>query len=557
MFARGSRFDLSFVTATASADSVAWSIRDYLGNVRASGTFTVAPGARTTRLSCTSAASGYFAVAARLRRAGDTLPRAGTRPAGIATFGILPDVSEFLPPAVFAHQDQHRFGMQGFNGNGRMLADLGVSQTIDDRQMAVMEPEGPDTWTPSLSTVPERYKKGSVMRLVRLDGIPGWASPTGAQTSAYAPIPARLDYFRRYMARVGKDTEAIRRAYYPNQRHNYYQVTWEPGLHWRDSAVNFVAMYAAAYKGLHSTDPNAVVMGTSDFPAKCPPCTTGALKNDAGLSRYIDGVTTHAYWDWYNTPNNPPERYDDDPDPAKREMALDRQMQTLRAAMQRAKPNMRLWSTEFGVSYDSGSQYGPDFPTANQLYAQAVVAARAHLIILGEGAQVTYFFYGPDYPKEVGFGTFFDDDHPQGSYSATNLSPKPEALALAAMTRIVDGTQTLGRLERLPPTVHGYAFQRLGNGPVVTALWAHDNAQWPTRDGIYNSTYRTPFSLTVDEPTKRGTVIVFDMMGNATRVPFTEGVAKLSLTASPIYVVSSNAKLMKSNVTAPIGYVGQ
>ena len=557
LFSRGSPFDLSFVTATGAADNVAWSIRDYVGNVRGSGSFAVSPGTQTTRLSCTAAASGYFAVSATLAHAGGALPHAGTRPAGIATFGILPDVSGFLPPAAFAHVDQHRFGMQGFNGNGPMLTALGVTQTIDNRQLAVTEPRAPDTWKPSLSTVSALYKSGKIMRLVRLDGIPGWASPTGTQTSAYAPVSADLDYFKRYMARVGADTEAIREAYYPSQQHNYYQVTWEPSLHWRDSPTHFVAMYAAAYEGLHSADPNAVVMGTSDFPARCPQCTTGALQTYAGLARYIDGVTTHAYWDWYNTPQNPPEKYSNDPDPAKRAMALDRQMQTLRAAMQRVKPNMRLWSTEFGVSYDRGSKYGPDFPTANELYAQAAVGVRAHLIILGEGAQVTYFFFGPDYPSEIGFGTFFDNDHAQGSYSATNLSPKPEALGFAALTRIVDGTQTLGRLNGLPATVHGYAFQRLGNGPVVTALWALDNTRWPAADGTFSASAGTPYSLTVDAPSTSGTVTVFDMMGNATRVPFKNGVASLTLTASPIYVVSTNAKLMKANVTAPIGYTGQ
>jgi hypothetical protein len=77
-------------------------------------------------------------------------------------------------------------------------------------------------------------------------------------------------------------------------------------------------------------------------------------------------------------------------------------------------------------------------------------------------AQVTYFFYGPDYPNEVGYGSFFDVVHAQGQFGATNLSPKPEAMAFAAMTRIIDGTQTLGRLNGLPSMAYGYAFQQLG-----------------------------------------------------------------------------------------------
>jgi len=30
---------------------------------------------------------------------------------------------------TYAHQDQHRFGMQGFNGNIAALHDLGISWT--------------------------------------------------------------------------------------------------------------------------------------------------------------------------------------------------------------------------------------------------------------------------------------------------------------------------------------------------------------------------------------------------------------------------------------------
>ena len=61
-----------------------------------------------------------------------------------------------------------------------------------------------------------------------------------------------------------RQSRLIQAANYPNQQKNYYQVTWEPSLGWADSDANFVAMYQAAYDGIHSTDPNAVVMGTGN-----------------------------------------------------------------------------------------------------------------------------------------------------------------------------------------------------------------------------------------------------------------------------------------------------
>ncbi|MGV2287964.1 hypothetical protein AAHK20_04560 [Trinickia sp. YCB016] len=558
LFAAGSTFPMQFVTNASSSDTVTWSVQDALGNIKGSGTFPVASGAQTNTLSCKSSLGGYFAVTATLANAGGTLPEAGTRPSGIATFGIMPNVSSAIPTVSYAHQDQHRFGMQGFNSNAAALSDLGISQTIDDRELSTMEPSGPNTWTPSLSSLDSAYTSGKVMRLVRLDGIPAWASPTGGYQDD-TNAPTNMSYYQSYMQRVGTDTEADRKAYFPNQSKNYYQVTWEP--QWVDSQANFVSMYAAVYKGLHATDPNAVVMGTTNpLVANCSTeCTSGYLQTYAalGLGQYIDGVTTHGYYNAGTYPAHPPELYDTDSNPANVANALDKQMQQLRSEMQTIKPNMKLWSTELGISYDSNVNYGPNSPSANQLYAQAAVAARAHLIILGEGAQVTYFFYGPDYPGEVGYGSFFDIVDAQGNYGATNLSPKPEAMAFAAMTRIVDGTQTLGRLNGLPSMVYGYAFQQLSGNTVITALWTHNNAQWPTSAGSYSSTYSTSYSLTVDSSGASGNVTVLDMMGNASTVPYTNGVVNLTLTEAPIYVVSSNPSAIKANVTVPTGYTGQ
>lgn len=555
LFPVNSAFSMQFVTSAPAVDRVNWSVQDYMGNIRGSGSFAVPAGAQTSTISCTGTASGYFALTSTLSAAGGTLPRAGTRPTGIATFGVLPNVTSVLPAATFASQDQHRFGMQGENDKPALLNALGVTQVLDFRQMSAMEPNAPNTWTPSLTKVDPLYKTGQIARIARLDGFPAWASPTGAYQDDTNP-PKDLTYFQNYTARVGADSEAIRKAYFPNMQHNYYQVTWEP--QWADTAANFVAMYAAAYKGIHSTDPNAVVMGiTSPDPGMTGPwCTGNSLKTYAslGLANYIDGITTHSYYANHVSPSSPPEQYDTNTNSYYQHQALDYQIRDLRAQMQQLKPNMRLWSTEVGVSYDPGATYGAG-PTSNQLYAQAAVAARAHLIVLGEGAQVTYFFYGSDYPTEVGFGTFFDIVNPTGDFHAQNLSPKPEALAFAAMTRIIDGTQTLGRLNSLPTNVYGYAFQRLGNGPVVTALWTHDNANWT--GGVYSQTAGTSYNLTVDAAGTSGKVTVFDMMGNASSVAYTNGVVSLPLTETPIYVVSSNASVIKSNVTAPVGYTGQ
>jgi hypothetical protein len=552
IFATGSTFQLVFNTNVAAADTLKWAITDTLGRVATSGSAAVPSGSKTLTLNCTSTLAGYFAATGTLAQNGAQLPQAGTRPVGIATFGVTPNLSGVIPAVNYARQEQHRFGMQGANDNAPLLAALGISSTIDDRQLSTMEPSGANTFNPSTSTLDPFYKNGNVMRLIRLDGIPAWASSTGAFQDDVS-APANLTYYQNYMSRVGTESNAIRAAYFPTQSANYYQVTWEPNGFWTDTDANFVALYKSVYQGIHSTDPHAVVMGPTDA---FPSLTTTRLKRLAplGFGQYIDAVATHGYYDAGTSPSHPPERYDADPSTA--DGSLRGQMRNLRAEMATDyRPGMHLFSTEAGISYDLGSSYGPNYPSANVLYAQAAVAARMHIITLGEGADQTYVFYGADYPGEVGYGTFFDLSDAQGAFGATNISPKPVAMAISAMTHTLDGTTTLGAVNGTPTGVYAYAFQQVGNGAVITALWAHKNSVWDAGVG-FSSTYSVPYSLTVDAAGTSGSVKVVDMMGNASSANYSNGVLALNLTESPVYVVSGNAVVAKGNAVAPVGYVG-
>jgi hypothetical protein len=555
MYPAGAKFPVAITTRAGSADTLKWTIADALGKTVASGSFAVPAAATKTTLTCSSTLAGYFAVSATLANRGGQVQTAGTRPNGIATFGVMPNLASVIPPVTYAKQEQHRFGMQGFNGNATMLGALGISSTIDDRQMSVMEPSGRNTFNPAANNLDPFYTSGNVMRLVRLDGMPGWASAHG-QSPDYGYVPNDLSYFANYTARVGQETEAIRARYYPTMSANYYQVTWEPYILWKDTDANFVALYKAAYQGLHSRDPHAVVMGPAE---PFPSLTTERLKRLAplGLAQYLDGIATHGYYDAGTSPSHPPERRHTDANLADAANSLLNEMRNLRAEMAKDyKPNMKLFVTETGISYDIGSSYGPNYPTPNVLFAQGAVVARTHIILLGEGADQTYVFFGPDFPGEPGYGTFFDLDHPQAEFGTTNISPKPAAMAVAAMTRVLDGTVTLGPVNNLPSGVYAYAFQQRGNGKVITALWTHNNAVWPASNGTFSATYSAAYKLNVDAAGTSGTVQLIDAMGNVSSAPYTNGVVTLTLTESPQYVVSVNADIAKKNATRPQGYTG-
>jgi hypothetical protein len=554
MFAAGSTFPLTITTQAGSADTLTWSVADTVGKTVASGSFATPAGATTATLSCTSTLAGYFAISATLAKAGGQVQTAGTRPTGIATFGVLPDVAAILPAPTYAHQEQHRFGMQGFNGWTTMLEVLGISSTIDDREISATEPSGPNTFTPSGTVTDPSYLSGQIMRLVRLDGISAWDSSTGAVNDT-TTLPVDLAGYQSYMSLVGTDTELIRQKYYPNESANYYQVTWEPDVNWKGSNADFVSLYKTVYTGLHATDPHAVVMGPTD---SFPSLTTTQLQTLAplGFAQYVDGITTHGYYDAGTSPSHPPERLATDPSPANAANALMNEMRGLRTEMNTDyRAGMKLFVTETGISYDLGTQYGPNYPTSNVLFAQGAVVARTHIILLGEGADQTYVFYGADYPGEPGYGTFFDLADPQGAWGATNISPKPAAMAVAAMTRLLDGTTTLGPVNGTPSGVYAYAFQQRGTGQAITALWTHNNAVWSATTG-FSTTYSVAYQLAVDAPGTSGTVQVLDMMGNPTTVSYTNGTVSLNLSEAPVYVISPNANVAKANATTPVGYLG-
>ena len=569
MFGVNKPFKLAFTTRAKSSDTLSWQIADAWSTVHASGRIAVVPGANVWTLNCTSALAGYFSVSATLAAQGGTLMARGTRPNGIASFGILPDVSPLLPALGEVRQDLPRFGGQGAayllpgqdccSGDGYrpLYKDLGLAWVNDNRNWYLMEPNGPNTFDPSADHVASFFKQPGLLRLIQLDGIPAWASPTHEITHSYAPTS--LSAYQSFMSKVGQESSAVRARYFPNQTNNYYQVTWEPdyggGLPWRDTDAHFVDMYKATWQGIHATDPHAVVMGVTNAVMGTNAVWLKRLA-PLGIGQYLDGVTAHGYYDAGTSPSHPPERLADDPDPAAAANALPASTRALRHAMAAyLKPGAKLFVTETGTSYDIGTSYGPNYPSANVLYAQGAVAVRTHLILLGEGADLTYVFYMSDIPPPGGYGIFFDLEHPQGGFGPHDISPKPAALAVAAMTRIIDATITLGPIRGTPKGVYAYAFQKTDGGKVISALWTHNNAVWSSSSG-FSATYSVPYSLQVDAPGTSGTVSVLDMMGNASNVAYANGRVSLALTEAPIYVIANDAALAKANATTPEGYVG-
>jgi hypothetical protein len=569
VYNNGTPVTINYISNAASNDNLNWTIQDATGYVIGSGSFGVGSGSIQTPLTCTINGSGYFAATGTLQNGGGCLASAGTRPACIDAFGVLPNTS--LPAPTYASPDQHRFGLQNItntSNSGALYNYLGATWNLVNRSQSFLEPNGANTYTPNINDLPSFNQSNLNLWVAsRLDGLPGWDGNNDSYT-----LPTNQSAFSSFMGRVGSDMAAIRSHYYPTQQKNYYQVTWEPSIGWVYPTSNFVTYYSLVYPNIHNNDPNAVVMGVTNPFANNNNQSTGTWiqqYQSSGLCNYLDGVTTHSYYNSGTSPINPPEKQDQQGSPANLNSEA-QEIRNLRSIMQNCKPNMRLWDTEMGISYDPGIAYGSAGVSQNQLWAQAMVAIRTHIIILGEGAQVTFGFFGIDCPasqcNNAGYGHFFDVLNSNG-YSlsggnaqggALSAAPKPKGMAFAALSRILDGTTTVGYLNGSPSAsgIYGYAFQQMGSGKMITAMWVHQNSQWPT-GGSYSQTYTVSYNLTVDSPGINGSVTVIDAFGNPQTVNYTNGMVNLTLSEAPIFVVSNNLSVIQSQFTAPVGYTGQ
>jgi hypothetical protein len=547
-FTAGSKFWIHVDSQLTSPDRLAWQVVNFAGAAMATGIVTLETGKSSVVVPCTAHVSGYFAVSVSFEKSDLILPPKGSRPSGIASFGILPDFSRLLPSAGNVPLQNHRFGLQGTNyiqsgkccdGNGLQPVNqnLGSTLVLESRGWAQTEPNHQGQYDPTNHKMDVGFQQGNLARIVDLGGIPPWASTAPSPTAKGRYPPKSFDEFQAYAAKVGQESVRIHNQYLQRQTKNYYQITWEPNpgpsTQWMGTDSDFVALYQAAWIGLHSTDPDAAVIG---------PATSNITVSDQwlnrlsalGLSKYLDAVAVHGYYTVSASSSKPPEPAD-----------LPKQMQALRHTVTKLFPSgTKLLVTETGISYPAGAKYSATYPTSDVLRQQAEAVVRTHLILLGEGADSSFLFYSADFPGEVGFGLYFNLVMQKAPFGSPEISPKPAAMATATMTRLIENTKTLGALTQMPPSSYGYSFVFADDTHAITALWAHD--------GTFDA--NVPFKFAVDIPGSSGSVTIIDGMGNASSKQYLDGKLQITLTEMPTYVFSSNVAALKLQIRSPEGY---
>jgi hypothetical protein len=538
-YTAGSKFTVKFQTESKGADVIGWQIADYTGNVHASGSIDVSAGATTASVSCTSTISGYFAVSAKLHNSGATEPQQGSRPEGYAAFGVLPNVADYVP-AFNASLDERRVGLVGTNdveaGTGLepMNENLGTSWIMTSRAMSLTEPQHAGQYNPATYQIDPSIKEGNLGRVVYMNGLPFWASTAPSPESGGSYPPKSFSYFQSYAAQVGEESVRLDKEYIHNEHTNYYQASWEPdpgpSTEWKGTDAQFIELYKSTWEGVHSTDPNAKVIGPATQSIGICQSWLERLA-PMGFTKYLDGLSCHGYYIVGASSALPPEVGN-----------LPTKLQSLRKVMTSLMPGKPLIVTETGIGYPMKTNYAANYPTNSVLTEHAEAVVRTHLIMLGEGVDKSFVFYSADFDSPVGFGMYFNLNI--SSYASGNLQPKPTAMAVAAATRLVDGSRSLGGLTNMPSGGYGYTFLLADSKHTMTALWAHN--------GSFNAS--ETYEVQVDSSGTSGKTVMFDAMGNPKTVDYSNGLLKVTISEMPVYVLSSNVSAAKSHVRAPEGY---
>jgi hypothetical protein len=268
-FTAGSEFRVNIDSQLTGPDRLTWQIMNFAGAAIATGTVALGTGKSSIIVPYRAHVSGYFTVSVNFQKADLILPQKGSRPSGFASFGILPDFSNLLPSAGIVPLQNHRFGLQGTNyiqsgkcceGSGLQPVNqnLGSTLVLDTRGWARTEPNHAGQYDPTTYKLDIGLQQGNLARIATLHDIPPWASTAPSPAAKGTYPPKSFDEFEAYTAKVGQESVRIHEQYIPRQTKNYYQITWErdpgTGNKWMGTDSEFVALYQAAWKGVHSTD---------------------------------------------------------------------------------------------------------------------------------------------------------------------------------------------------------------------------------------------------------------------------------------------------------------
>lgn len=425
---------------------------------------------------------------------GITIPRDGSRPSGFITFAITPDIAS----RKAYPESETFFGMQGgFNKNVQVMPYLGIRWVLGGLRWDQFNHA---TDKPQAYEYKEQYA-GIPWKLYYLPAL--YFPPSYAVAPGMHGVLRKRYYsdWSAYCFNAAKENR-IRHAELKNR---YYQVTWEPNMKsmFNGSMDQLVNIYKIAYKQIHAGDPEAIVLGpTSTAGGSMNFSASLAWDRDAlkhGLWRYIDGFSIHPYFSTSVSHGYLP-----------RQLGLIDYITTLKTMLKSISgKEIAIYGTEMGMA-SNGTAFGE--------LEQAQGLIQANLIALGEGFKFNIDFYIADYPREPGFG-FFYNLNPKIAFGTNSISPKPVAAAFAAQTFLLNGYKAVGN-RYLSSKLTAYTYSNGSNE--ILALWTEVSRRYVTIAVHAKSAW------------------VYGWMGNGHKVKVDDGKIKIYASPRPTYIKLAN-----------------
>jgi hypothetical protein len=472
---------------TPQAQPVAYSVNDYFSNVVASGTVTVPSGASVGDVRLPGLAAGHYTANAWLTSTPDTKVT--------GYFARIPGRSPVSGSA-------NRFGIE-------TAASLGVPSSRMNAFVATMKQSGigylrDQMLWPTVEQEPGKYDMRWYERYAQIIANHGlkalhlwYDTPLFAMSETSEPLPADLRDAYRFSKHVAGNSR------FPS---GALEIWNEPETKSDRSTGDQHAAYdKAAALGINDARNHPLT-------AMPPTVVPGRFQN---LVLQNDIVPYVDIWAFHGYPRHQPGALT----PFPPQSGIENGLHHLYDA------DTQTWMTEAGIHIrmpiDNGCFIGciPEDLSPAQQVDQARYLVQSTVQDLAAGTDKHFWFIGiPFQQGPSSLGMLSRDFQPLPAYSAQ-----------AAMTRILGKADFAKQVEGLPANVSAYVFNN--DGQAITAVWADQP---------------TP----VDIPLPGRPVGAYDIMGKPKTVATGGGVAHVTASLDPIYLVSDGGWALHATPSA-------
>ncbi len=518
-FERGAKVVLKLIPVDnppAGITGFIYEIQDYYNNDVTGGTVPLTSGKKEYAIPFIPPGPGYYEIRVfGMNNKGEKgkyscLLSAGTMPAGMGTFAVMPATIAENIAAIKRVGEKAFFGSQGHRPMYRLHELMGFPWVLQSDHWAGGEKDGKPDRPDGMSKWVKDYMKENGPRpthefavksfTVNLGRVPDWAKRDDDKAPGFKNWEDYLPYVR--------DSVRYHKNSYPHMKHRVYEPCWEISHNRHPfgqkpyfTPAEVVELHKQTAAAIKSVDPDALVVGPTSYPEE--DWFESLFK--AGLLDYLDGVSLH----FYCAP--PPEGAN-----------LTERLAAMRALMRKyAKRELPIYNTEAGYQSLVGSSH--------RVQDHARWNVRHAIIFKGEGVRthLAFFFFDFSFAPNSNDTWGFCFNSSPGVVHPKEAFPKPTVPALAVCSHMLLDSTPVQHLRWWGKDIWGYVFEN--NSQPVLVLW----------EPYAKRHINVPVGDVRD-------IILTNIMGHQSKVKPNRGVIDLEISPDPIYITGASKEIYLS-----------